>query len=214
MKLARLTACAAVLACTGAAPAAAYVTPEQAQQAVDETVAWYGTQQDASGNVGFFGGDWSMIALANAGKSAADLRLSAGDPSLQDYFAADWAFASPFDVSTDQSRKLLAGRGGGIQTARLNQSQNIVANQMTFFDGSQMGNASQVNDDMFALLAGGRRHQPTRTPSARFSGRCVPTGRGGARSTSCAPPRRPTVASPLGRARTRTPSPRPWLSSA
>ena len=153
MKLARLTACAAVLACTGAAPAAAYVTPEQAQQAVDETVAWYGTQQDASGNVGFFGGDWSMIALANAGKSAADLRLSPTDPSLQDYFAGDWAFASPFDASTDQSRKLLTGRGGGIQTARLNASQNIVANQMTFFDGRQMGNASQVNDDMFALLA-------------------------------------------------------------
>ena len=128
-------------------------TPEQAQQAVDETVAWYGTQQDASGNVGFFGGDWSMIALANAGKSAADLRLSPTDPSLQDYFAGDWAFASPFDASTDQSRKILTGRGGGIQTARLNQSQNIVANQMTFFDGRQMGNASQVNDDMFALLA-------------------------------------------------------------
>lgn len=153
MKLARLTACAAVLACTAATPAAAYVTPEQAQQAVDETVAWYGTQQDASGNVGFFGGDWSMIALANAGKSAADLRLSPTDPSLQDYFAGDWAFASPFDVSTDQSRKILTGRAGGVQTARLNQSQNIVANQMTFFDGRQMGNASQVNDDIFALLA-------------------------------------------------------------
>jgi hypothetical protein len=153
MKFARLTACAAVLACTAAAPAAAYVTPEQAQQAVDETVAWYGTQQDASGNVGFFGGDWSMIALANAGKSAADLRLSPTDPSLQDYFAGDWAFASPFDVSTDQSRKVLSGRAGGLQTARLNESQNIVANQMTFFDGRQMGSASQVNDDMFALLA-------------------------------------------------------------
>jgi hypothetical protein len=143
------------------AVANAYVTPQAAQLAADRAVAWYRTQQQPTGDIGGggdtnFGGDWSMIALSNAGVNAADLQTGIGDPSLQDYYADTWAGASsslPGGASTDQARALLTGFSGGIRGATLSASRNLLARQLRFFDGKQLGLTSTVNDDMFGQLA-------------------------------------------------------------
>jgi len=145
------------LALAAGAPAAgAYVTEQQAQTTADEAIAWFQTQQDASGAIGGpfgFGGDWAMIALAGAGVNAADFELTPTDVSVQDFYSDTWSGFGPGDLATDQERAILAGQAGGIQTAKLSSTSNVVAKLASFFDGSQLGSAELVNDDIFSLLA-------------------------------------------------------------
>jgi hypothetical protein len=137
------------------APAAgAFVTEQQAQDSADAAVTWFATQQDAaSGELSGFGGDWAMIALAGAGVNAADFQAGPTDPSVQDFFHQSWDWFGPGDLATDQERAILAGEAGGIQTAKLNSSRNVVAKLATLYDGSQLGSTALVNDDIFGLLA-------------------------------------------------------------
>jgi Prenyltransferase and squalene oxidase repeat len=151
----RPIAAVALLATLALAPqAGAHVTDQQAQAAADAAVAWLDTQQDAAtGELAGFGGDWTMVALANAGVNAADFRATALDPSVQDYFHQSWDWLGPGELATDHERAILAGQAGGIQTAKVSASRNLVAGLTTFFDGSQLGSPSLVNDDIFGLLA-------------------------------------------------------------
>lgn len=161
---ARLIAAALPLAAGAAvalpAVAGAYVTPGDAQFAADKAVAWYREAQAANGDLApgggsglAFGGDWSMIALSNAGVNPADLRLDTAAPSLQDFYAGQWSASGPGNSSTDQARALLTGHGGGIRGAQLSATRNLVARQLRFFDGRQLGIAATVNDDIFGLFA-------------------------------------------------------------
>lgn len=133
--------------------ASAYVTTQQAQSAADRAVTWFAGEQAENGNIAGFGGDWTMIALSNAGVNAADLKAESLTPSLQDFYATSWIADGPGTASTDQARALLAGHGGGIRGAELASDQNLVAKQFSYFNGTQLGLASTVNDDMFGLLA-------------------------------------------------------------
>ena len=99
-----------------AAPAAADVTDEEARLAAAEGAAWIQAQQAEDGRLGFFGGDWAMIALANADVHAADVRTTLSNPSAQDFYVADWTGSFPLE-GTSISRGLLTGRAAGIQTA-------------------------------------------------------------------------------------------------
>jgi hypothetical protein len=166
------------------ASASAFVTPGAAQDAADRAVGWYETQQSPDGSVGAFGGDWSMIALANAGVNAADLRTGIADPSLQDFYYGSWAADGPGMASTDQSRALLVGRAGGIQAAKLSATRNILARQLRYFDGRQMGLSSTVNDDMFGLLALARNGVTDLDPALEKEVRRVQTGGGWNYTTS------------------------------
>ena len=134
-----------------AAPAAAEVTDEEARLAAAEGAAWIQTQQAEDGRLGFFGGDWAMIALANADVHAADVRTALANPSVQDFYVADWTGAFPLE-GTSISRGLLTGRAAGIQTAKLSSSENLVAKLAREFDGEQIGSDALVNDDIFAVL--------------------------------------------------------------
>jgi len=180
---------AAAMLATAVVPAsaAAHVTPEAAQNAAGRAVGWYETQQSPDGNLSGFGGDWSMIALANAGVNAADLRRGVAAPSLQDYYAGSWTADGPGDSSTDQSRALLAGHGGGIQRAKLSAGRNVVARQLQFFDGTQLGLTSTVNDDMFGLLALARNGVGDLAPVLAKEVRRVQAGGGWNFGTSGAP---------------------------
>jgi hypothetical protein len=153
--------CAAILP----ASATAHVTPEEAKLAADRAVAWVQAEQAADGNVGDFGGDWAMIALANAGVNAADLRTAPGAASLQDFYAGTWATSGAGNVSTDQARVLLVGHAGGVRGARLSASQNVLARQLRYFDGRQLGFAGNINDDMFGLMALERNGVPDLAPT-------------------------------------------------
>jgi hypothetical protein len=134
-----------------AAPAAAEVTEEEARLAAAEGAAWIQAQQTEDGALGGFGGDWAMIALANAGVHAADVRTAAASPSVQDFSVADWTGAFPLE-GTSISRGLLTGRAAGVQTAKLSSTENLVAKLAREFDGEQIGSDALVNDDVFAVL--------------------------------------------------------------
>jgi hypothetical protein len=135
-----------------AAPATAEVTKEEARLAAAEGAAWIQTQQTDDGRLGFFGGDWAMIALANAGVHAADVRTAAANPSVQDFYHSEWTELFPLE-GTSISRGLLTGRAAGIQTAKLSTTENLLAKLAGEFDGRQIGSEALVNDDVFAVLS-------------------------------------------------------------
>ena len=134
-----------------AAPAAAEVTDEEARLAAAEGAAWIQAQQAEDGRLGFFGGDWAMIALANADVHAADVRTTLASPSAQDFYYDEWTGLFPLEGSSI-ARGLLTGRAAGIQTAKLSTSENLVAKLAREFDGEQIGSDALVNDDIFAVL--------------------------------------------------------------
>jgi hypothetical protein len=152
-----LCALALTLAVTGglAGNASAYVTPAQAEHAVERGAGWFETGQQASGELG---SDWAMTALAAAEINAADVRTSLADPSAQDFYLGEWQASGPGGAGTDAARGILAGVAGGIQPSRLSAAadttrSNLVARLAELFDGTQIGEPGLLNDDIFGVLA-------------------------------------------------------------
>jgi hypothetical protein len=144
---------AATAACAGSA--SAYVTPAQAEHAVQRGAGWFEASQQESGDLG---SDWAMTALAAAGVNAADVHTSLADPSAQDFYLGDWQASGPGGAGTDAERGILAGVAGGIQTSRLSTASdatrsNLVARLAELFDGTQIGEPGLLNDDIFGVLA-------------------------------------------------------------
>jgi Squalene-hopene cyclase N-terminal domain len=136
-----------------ASPAAAAVTEAQALAAAQHGAQWIASQQESDGDLGSFGGDWSMTALASAGVNAADVRISPLDPSAQDFYLSSWTSKGPGGAATDDERAILAGYAGGLQTSRLDAQTNLLADLATRFDGHQLGGRGATNADAFGLLA-------------------------------------------------------------
>ncbi len=136
-----------------ASPAAEAVTEAQALAAAQRGAQWIASQQESDGDLGSFGGDWSMTALASAGVNAADVRTSPLDPSAQDFYLSSWTSEGPGGAATDDERAILAGYAGGLQTSRLDAQTNLVADLATKFDGHQLGGQGATNADAFGLLA-------------------------------------------------------------
>ncbi len=136
-----------------ASPAAAAVTEGQALAAAQRGAQWVASQQESDGDLGSFGGDWSMTALASAGVNAADVRTSPLDPSAQDYYLSLWTGRGPGGAATDDERAILAGYAGGLQTSRLGAQTNLLADLATQFDGHQLSGQGATNADAFGLLA-------------------------------------------------------------
>lgn len=152
-----LCALALILAAMAAASpgASAYVTPTAAAEAAQRGAEWFESSQQASGELG---SDWAMTAFAAVGLNAADVSTSLADPSAQDYYLGDWQANGPGGAATDAERAILAGVAGGIQTSRLAASadaekSNLVARVAELFDGTQIGDAGLLNDDVFGVLA-------------------------------------------------------------
>jgi hypothetical protein len=150
-------ALALTLAVTGglANSASAYVTPAQAEHAAARGAGWFETSQQESGDLG---SDWAMTALAAAGINAADARTSLADPSAQDFYLGEWQASGPGGAGTDAERGILAGVAGGIQVSRLSTDadatrSNLVARIAELWDGTQIGEAGLLNDDIFGVLA-------------------------------------------------------------
>ena len=138
-----------------ASDASAYVTPAQAEHAVERGAGWFESGQQPSGDLG---SDWAMTALAAAGINAADARTSLADPSAQDFYLDEWQTGGPGGAGTDAERGILAGVAGGIQTSRLSTAadatqSNLVARVAELWDGTQIGEPGLLNDDIFGVLA-------------------------------------------------------------
>jgi hypothetical protein len=136
-----------------AASAAAAVTEAQARAAAQHGAQWIASQQESDGDLGSFGGDWSMTALAAAGVNAADVRTSLLDPSAQDFYLSSWTSRGPGGAATDDERAILAGYAGGLQTSRLDAQTNLLADLAAKFDGRQLGGQGATNADAFGVLA-------------------------------------------------------------
>lgn len=138
-----------------AGSAGAYVTPVAAEDAAERGAAWFEANQAASGDLG---SDWAMTALAAVGLNAADVSTSLAAPSAQDFYLGEWQASGPGGAATDAERGILAGVAGGIQASRLaavtdTEKGNLVARLAELFDGTQIGDAGLLNDDIFGVLA-------------------------------------------------------------
>jgi hypothetical protein len=147
---------ALVALAAAAGDAGAYVTPAQAEHAVDRGASWFEAGQDEE--TGRLDSDWAMTALAAAGINAADVRTSAVDPTAQDYYLSEWQTEGPGGAGTDAARGILSGVAGGIQTSRLSTAadatkSNLVARLAELWDGTQIGSTGLLNDDIFGVLA-------------------------------------------------------------
>jgi hypothetical protein len=141
------------LTTAGPSSAAASVTEAQASAAAMRGAEWIEAQQEEDGELGSFGGDWSMTALAAVGINSADVRSSALDPSAQDFYLAQWTTEGPGGSVTDDERAILTGYAGGLQPARLDARTNLIADLAAQFDGHQLGGRGATNADAFGLLA-------------------------------------------------------------
>jgi Prenyltransferase and squalene oxidase repeat len=138
-----------------ASSANAHVSAAQAEDAARRGANWFRANQETSGNLG---ADWAMTALAAAGVNAADVSTSLADPSAQDFYLGEWQTSGPGGAGTDAARGILSGVAGGIQPSRLSTNvdatkSNLVARIAELFDGTQIGEAGLLNDDIFGVLA-------------------------------------------------------------
>ncbi len=154
--------CAALLS-LGALPATATATSNQAEidAAIEKAVGYAQTQQIAATG-GFpptFGANLMTTSLAAAGVDAAEFRVGAGDPSLQDallgeYGSPDWGDDPPQGLVTDYEQATLISFAAGLDPARLSAASNQPAQVAAFWNSAtgSFGDPS-ANATAFGILA-------------------------------------------------------------
>ena len=120
------------------------LTPSSAE--IQNALNYLHSQQSSDGDIGGFAtSSWAAMAIEAAGENISGW----GSPSLLDYLRNN---SSQLQNSTDFSRYILSLTAAGENPYSFN-STNFVALQESFFDGTQFGDASLLNDDIFAILA-------------------------------------------------------------
>lgn len=165
---------ALVAAATGAfalTPAgASAATSEQISNSIESATSWIRAQQNnTTGGLEDFGGDWAMSALAEAGISPAEVHGSSpGDPSLDDYFLSQWT-STPYTEPTnpnfnqnpsqrgagDFAKIILSTYAGGLEPSALSADQNAVAQLAALYNkyAGTYGHEESVSETTFGLLA-------------------------------------------------------------
>jgi hypothetical protein len=134
-------------------PATAAITEAEALAAARHGAQWIVSLQELDGELGSFGGDWSMSALAAVGINAADVRIAPSKPSAQDFYLSLWTGEGPGGAATDYERAILAGYAGGLEPSRLDAHTNLLADLAAQFDGHELGGPGSTNADAFGVLA-------------------------------------------------------------
>lgn len=139
------------------APAGA-ATPEQVTTAIDSATQWLRAQQKPSGQFEDFGGDMTATAFAAAGISAADVRATSGDPSLQDYLLGEYSdeeWTGPVTKPvTDYEQAILATYAAGLDPARLSAESNLPGQIAARWNpGTGSFGPPSTNGTAFAILA-------------------------------------------------------------
>ncbi len=113
------------------ATAAATSTPAEINAAVEAGAAYFSAKQEAAtgGIAGSFGVEMATTALVAAGVDAANLRVGAGDPSLQDftlgeYGAESWGESPPQSPAASYAQAILTAHAAGLDPARLSAVSN------------------------------------------------------------------------------------------
>ena len=150
--------------------AAAAATPSEVEAAKASAVQWIEKQQEPSGQIPGFGGDWAATALAAAGVDVASVRVAPGDPSLQDYLLDEYTSGEwieppgtgPFPMPvTEYERAALASYAAGLDPARLSAESNMPAQIAALWDPTTGSfGAPSSNGTAFAILALARTPLP------------------------------------------------------
>jgi hypothetical protein len=158
----RLATMAAVGALSLLAPAAASATstPEQIATSRSNGVTYLKTlQNEKTGAIPGFGGDWSLTSFAAAGVAPADVNKggSAGADARTWYQTevgtATWPGTTNPPV-TEFERAALLSYAAGIDPARIGKRQNLIAKIASYYQPSEPGYYGSVfNETVFGLLA-------------------------------------------------------------
>ncbi len=159
----RVLACLPLVLLAVLPAAAAAATPSEVEAAKANAVQWIEKQQEPTGQIPGFGGDWSATALAAAGVDAASVRVSPGDPSLQDhlldeYTSGEWIEppgTGPFPMPvTEYERATLVSYAAGLDPARLSAASNMPAQIAALWNPTTGSfDAPSSNGTAFAILA-------------------------------------------------------------
>jgi collagen triple helix repeat protein len=162
LSIQRAFALCACLVAVAALPASASATSTQeaVDTAITKAVEYVRLQQEAAtGRFPGFGGDLATTALAAAGVDAADVRVGAGDPSLQDYLldeygSASWGDDPPAGLVTEYEQAVLVTHAAGLDPARLSDVSNQPAQIAGLWNpaAGSFGEPS-ANSTAFGILA-------------------------------------------------------------
>lgn len=146
-----------VLACLGVlilslTPALAYTTfplaPADAQ--VSNALNYLRGQQTSAGDIGGFAASaWVTMAIAAAGENPNSWSSGPGNPSIVDYLRSNVNQATSV---TDYERMVLAITAAGENPSNFG-GRDFLGLVQAAHDGTQIGNASLLNDDYWGVMA-------------------------------------------------------------
>ena len=118
------------------------------EQEVSQALEWLRSQQQTDGSIGGFGtSSWAVMAIVASGEDPHD--WSNGGDSIIDYLKKNTDLLSS---STDYSRFILSMVAAGEDPRNVNGT-DLVATLESFYDGTQFGDPSLLNDDFWAVMA-------------------------------------------------------------
>jgi hypothetical protein len=157
----RLATLAAVgISLLAPAAASANSTPEQIATSRSNGVTYLkGLQNEKTGAIPGFGGDWSLTSFAAAGVAPAE--VNKGGKSTTDartwyeteVGAVSWP-GTPEPKATEFERAALLSYAAGIDPARVSKRQNLIAKVASYYQPAEPGYFGTVyNETVFGLLA-------------------------------------------------------------
>jgi hypothetical protein len=145
MKAAILVMMIFILTCIPYVSAYPYSNSEQE---VSQALEWLRSQQQTNGSIGGFGtSSWAVMAIVASGEDPHD--WSNGGDSIIDYLEKN---KDSLSSSTDYSRFILSMVAAGEDPRNVNGT-DLIANLESFYDGTQFGDPSFLNDDFWAVMA-------------------------------------------------------------
>jgi hypothetical protein len=148
------------LALLAPSAASAFSTAEQIATARSNGVTYLkGLQNEITGAISGFGGDWALTAFAAAGVAPAEVNKGgkAGTDARSWYEkevgASTWP-GTPSPPATEFERAALLSYAAGIDPARISQRQNLIAKVASYYQPASAGYYGTVfNETVFGLLA-------------------------------------------------------------
>jgi len=117
------------------------------EQEVSQALEWLRSQQQANGSIGGFAtSSWAVMAIVASGEDPHN--WSNGGDSIIDYLKKNTdSLSSP----TDYSRFILSMVAAGEDPRNVNGT-DLVATLESFYNGTQFGDPSLINDDFWAVM--------------------------------------------------------------
>ncbi|MHB1260117.1 MAG: hypothetical protein ACYC2H_00230 [Thermoplasmatota archaeon] len=146
---------AALLLVSPSASAASAYPLSPGSQPVADAVGYFASIQLPSGNIGYnyMVSAWVVMGLAAAGIDPHTVRVGTGFQSIIQYLAVNDAQLKAGNAqATDWERVILALTAAG-EDPRTFAGTDHVAALLGYWDGTQFGSPSALNDDFFAVLA-------------------------------------------------------------